>query len=509
MIISDEEIIIEEDDYAIPSFELDILKSQVDELVTCDSFNLISYLERDMFDKLISIGRKLLNIITYDDIYAANIWCYLNLKESYENYHDLYDRIYSLLTQAKESNEKTEYNQVSEDNAKFIADRMIGDYNYPDSIIERHHNVSQILINYFNELLDENLSLLLDAWQKMNLQITFRKNVEMKEFVVSEFRRFVKMDKYHIPQKIKFSAQHFKSSKLEMLSKPHWAKLAEADDEIIRKIINDETVDENSCKDLYDSSDLNELKKNKKLLIILRETSDEENLFDWDILFKHDELFDINVDANNVMFFFGRIHRENLIKCELYDGLKEKYNHFIDGIDECKKPTIDLTQTFTDQKSEESSEAISENSYINEQIDEQKLIAFIRSYTDGPNKSAYFFNKSHWISIYTVLRQNLKALGGESVFILKSRPKFVDWVCRNIQPQIVPCDKGAMDNAPKYFLNEKNYPWNIKAFFKAKGAQETTYNSYSMVADYFQKNLIERIEDFLKRNSTENNDLPF
>ncbi len=66
-----------------------------------------------------------------------------------------------------------------------------------------------------------------------------------------------------------------------------------------------------------------------------------------------------------------------------------------------------------------------------------------------------------------------------------------------------------MDNAPKYFLNEKNYPWNIKAFFKAKGAQETTYNSYSMVADYFQKNLIERIEDFLKRNSTENNDLPF
>ena len=109
MIISDEEIIIEEDDYAIPSVELDILKSQVDELVTCDSFNLISYLELDMFDKLISIGRKLLNIITYDDIYATNIWCYLNLKESYENYHDLYDRIYSLLTQAKESNGQNDW----------------------------------------------------------------------------------------------------------------------------------------------------------------------------------------------------------------------------------------------------------------------------------------------------------------------------------------------------------------------------------------------------------------
>ena len=270
MNMSDEEVIIEEDDYAIPSFELEILKSQVDELVKCCSFNLISYLERDIFDKLMSIGRKLLNIITYDDIYSANIWCYLNLKESYENYHDLYDRIYSLLTQAKESNEKTEYNQISEDNAKFIADKFIGDYHVPDAIIERHHNVSQILINYFNDLLDENLSLLVDAWQKMNLQITFRNNVEMKEFVVSEFRRFVKMDKYHIPQKIKFSAQQFKSSKLEMLSKPHWAKLAEADEEIIRKIINDETVDENSCKDLYDSSELNELKKNKKLLIFFK-----------------------------------------------------------------------------------------------------------------------------------------------------------------------------------------------------------------------------------------------
>ena len=72
-------------------------------------------------------------------------------------------------------------------------------------------------------------------------------NDEMKEYVISEFRRFVKMDKYHLPPKLKTAAQHFKSDRLETISKPHWAKLAEADEELISKIINDEPVDAGDC----------------------------------------------------------------------------------------------------------------------------------------------------------------------------------------------------------------------------------------------------------------------
>ena len=101
----------------------------------------------------------------------------------------------------------------------------------------------------------------------------------MKEYVISEFRRFVKMDKYHLPPKLKTAAQHFKSDRLETISKPHWAKLAEADEELISKIINDEPVDAGACAYLYDASELQDLKRNKMLPSMLRDASDPENHF--------------------------------------------------------------------------------------------------------------------------------------------------------------------------------------------------------------------------------------
>lgn len=50
---------------------------------------------------------------------------------------------------------------------------------------------------------------------------------------------------------------------------------------------------------------------------------------------------------------------------------------------------------------------------------------------------------------------------------------------------------------PPYFRNEKNYPWIIEGFYKAGGTQDKTFNGYSMVADYFQTNLIEKLADFI------------
>lgn len=323
----------------------------------------------------------------------------------------------------------------------------------------------------------------------------------MKEYVISEFRRFVKMDKYHLPPKLKTAAQHFKSDRLETISKPHWAKLAEADEELISKIINDEPVDAGDCAYLYDASELKDLKKNKMLLSLLRDASDPENLFDWSILFSHDELFEQYVTFENVMFFFGRIHRENLIKCEMYDGLKEQYHKFIYGSEEEKKEANAEIVVPTDTKTPIAATIVPapEIRYINEGIDEAKLIDFIRDYTDGPNKSNYFVNKSHWLAIYTVLHQKLKALGNVPIFLFNSRPKFAEWVNLKIQPQSIPCDKNALDNAPKYFREENSYPWNIEDYYKSGGTQDQTYNNYSMVADYFQRNLIDQLKDFLSK----------
>ena len=492
-------------DYISPLFDIDLLDEDIHELETKEIHYLSAYHERTMLDRFLTIVRNIDDVISNGGINSANIVNYLTIKEAFEKYQLTFNRLEQLLERIRRQNERTAYNYISKENAEFLIDKNFTSIDSPDRIQEMFDEDGEEFRKFIGERIDSELSFLRDVWYHIFIEARFRQGNEMMEYVISEFRRFVKMDKYHLPPKLKIAAQHFKSDRLETVSKPHWAKLAEADEELISKIINDEPVDASACAYLYDASELKDLKKNQKLLSLLREASDPEDLFDWSILFSHDELFEQYVTFENVMFFFGRIHRENLIKCEMYDGLKEQYHKFIYGDEEEKKEEKKeanaeiVVPTDTGNPIAETVVPAPEKRYINERIDEAKLIDFIRDYTDGPNKSTYFVNKSHWLAIYTVLHQKLKELGNAPIFLFNSRPKFVEWVNLKIQPQSIPCDKNALDNAPKYFRDEDSYPWNIEDYYKSGGTQDQNYNSYSMVADYFQRNLIDQLKDFLSK----------
>ena len=247
-------------------------------------------------------------------------------------------------------------------------------------------------------------------------------------------------------------------------------------------------------KDYYESSELRQFKWSKELLTLLRKYSNPEELFDWNVLFRNHYEMSRVLNENNVYFFFSRVHRENLIKCELYDGLAEQYHKFLYGSDE-KDMATNAAPRIPAQTNTESSKV--SDSIINKRIDEAKLIDFIKNYVDGPYKSNCFCKQSYWLSIYIVLRQKLEQLDGSSIFLPASRPKFVEWVNASIQPESVPCEKGSLDTPPPYFRNEKNYPWDIQGFYKAGGTQDKTFYGYWTVADYFQNNLIECLADFL------------
>ena len=488
-------------DHYSPLFYINLLDEDIQELETKEIHYLSAYHEHTMLDRFLTIARKIDDAISNGEINSANIVNYLTIKEAFEKYQLTFNRLELLLERIKRQNERTTYNYISKENAEFLIGKNFTSIDSPDRIQEMIDEDGEEFRKFIGERIDSELSFLRDIWHHIFIEARFSRGDEMKEYVISEFRRFVKMDKYHLPPKLKTAAQHFKSDRLETISKPHWAKLAEADEELISKIINDEPVDASACAYLYDANELKDLKKNKMLLSLLRDASDPENLFDWSILFSHDELFEQYVTFENVMFFFGRIHRENLIKCEMYDGLKEQYHKFIYGSEEEKKEANVEIVVPTDTKTPIAATIVPapEIRYINEGIDEAKLIDFIRDYTDGPNKSNYFVNKSHWLAIYTVLHQKLKALGNVPIFLFNSRPKFAEWVNLKIQPQSIPCDKNALDNAPKYFREENSYPWNIEDYYKSGGTQDQTYNNYSMVADYFQRNLIDQLKDFLSK----------
>lgn len=472
-----------------------------------ESFNIIFFYEKKLVNRFMTIGRTLFSYIYQDDIFKLDIYNYMMLKDAYEMYENVYCHLSQYLVKAYEKIDTLEFDYLSKDNAFFMVNYLLFKSNSAKSFLNKHLVNGDRIKHTYRSQLDNAMNLVYNFYIKVNPKIDFRHGDELKEFVIKGFCNYVKLSTNRLPQTLKISIQKLKSSRLEPTLKSHWAKLADADDEVIRKFLKDELIPEDLQESNKNPLWKEETDNAKSMLRILKSTSDPENLFDWNILFQEDELFDRYVHHYSLILFFTIIHRQNLIKCEMYDGLKEQYHKFIYGSEEEKMdtpapalPKAERLASEQEQMELQPSE-IPEEHYIHQQIDEDKLIAFIRSYTDGPNKSNYFVNKSHWLSIYIVLHQKLKKLGNSSVFLYGSRPKFVEWVNTKIQPQSVLCEKGALDNAPKYFRDEKKYPWTIEDYYNAGGTQESTYNSYSMVADYFQRNLIDKIDEFFSFSS--------
>lgn len=487
--------------------DLEKLTIDIYSLEENESFNIIFLYEHNLVDRFMTMGRILFSYIYQDDIFKMDIYYYLTLKCAYEMYENVYYHLSQYLVKTYEKIDTIQYDYLSEDNAFFMVNYLLFKSNSAKSFLNKHIVKGDQIKQSYRSQLDTAIDLVYNFYQQLNLDIDFRYGDELKEFIVDGFRIYIKSCTNRTPLKLKISVQKYKSDRLEPTSKSHWAKLADEDDEAIRKFINDELDPEASQKIKKNPLWKEEINKMKSLLRILKSTSDPENLFDWNILFQEDELFDHYMYFKFLIPFFNIIHERNLIKCEMYDGLKEQYHKFIYGDEEDKMdtpaPALPKAESLAaeQEQMELKPSAAPEEHYIHQQIDEDKLIAFIRSYTDGPSKSNYFVNKSHWLSIYIVLHQKLKKLGNSSVFLYRSRPKFVEWVNTKIKPQSVPCDQGALDNAPKFFRNEKKYPWAIEDYYNAGGTQESTYNSYSMVADYFQRNLIDKLDEFFSFSS--------
>lgn len=429
------------------------------------------------------------------DVSKLDISNYLALLDVYYNFGSVTDSFSYLLKRIKDHHMEMEFD-VFCNYVDYLKSHFTGeiDSSFLTNTINSSNDLKKRIIEEVSNIMYLAESLRMDVFKKIDyIGEELMTDDELKEFILQEFCRFATDENYDFERKLRNSVLKLKTNRLEALSRIHWARLADLDDELVRKIINGEKIDNDAYSDLYDDSDLAELKRNKEILSELRKIASPEGLFDWNALFERHYSMHPFLNGDNVYFFFARVHRENLIKCELYDGLAEQYHQFLYGPDltDTSAGPMPPSPAQAEDKAEKASDGI-----INRQIDEAKLIAFIRNYVDGPHKSNYFDKKSYWLSIYVVLRQPQKQLGGLPIFLPASRPKFVQWVNANVCPSSVPCVQGPIDTAPPYFRSEKNYPWDIHDFYKAGGTQEKTFNGYSMVADYFQTNLIDRLADF-------------
>ena len=473
------------------------LDEEMDRFEKVDSFDIISlFNETDMIGKFLKACELTERECADVDVSNLDISNYLALLDVYYNFGTVTDRFAYLLKRIKDHHKELEFDAF-DNHADYLMFHFLNESESANlnGYLQSFNDLKNRNIEAISNMIDLAESLRMDVLENIDyIGDELMTDEELKKFIIREFRRFAADEKYNFKQELRNYALKLKTNRLEPLSRIHWAKLADLDDEIVKKVINGEKIDENAYKDYYDVYDMMELKHYKKILSELREIANPEALFDWDVLFERHYSMHPFLNTDNVYFFFNRVHRENLIKCELYDGLAEQYQKFLNGLDE-KDVATNAAPQIPAQITTESSKV--SDGIINKRIDEAKLIDLIKNYVDGSHKSNYFDKKSYWLSIYIVLRQKLEQLDGSPIFLPASRPKFVKWVNDNIQPVSVPCDKGALDTPPSYFRDEKNYPWDIQSFYKAGGSQEKTFNGYSMVADYFQTNLIECLADFL------------
>lgn len=477
------------------------------------SSNATLFFVSRIFDQYLDACRYLMKILPSALESRGSILNYLTLKTTYSQFVDSSDNLRTLMSMALDGAEDNDLKFVSDGNLEFIQRLNVANGSGGPIPLDEMVQVPVVIETTINSYINQTIELFERIQRRMKHPMSFMQGNELKDYVISKFRQFVDQRTDDYLFKLRASAIKLKNDRLVRLSKQHWADLAELDEQLMGRIIDGLSVDVQDYACLYDDNEWEMLVKNRDILKILRDTTDPENLYDWSMLFNREYLFDRYVNASNVMFLFSRVHRANLIKCELYNGNRMRYDLFLfgkitsgksDGFD---SPVIDADSIPEDEESTQSTPQQNASSspatrqtaspFIHPRIDEEKLVNFTKDFTDGPNRASCFNKNCLWLSVYIVFCQKHPKLGNRSILLSKSRAKFEEWVQSRISPSVYRCFKRSLDTAPPYFRKMQNYPWSLAAYLKAKGQKESTFNSYAQVAEYFQKCVFDNIEDFM------------
>ncbi len=468
-----------------------------------------------LVDRYVDAFHSLNNVYPRLSADTLSIDNYLPYKTAYDDFVSAADSLRNVLTSIDEHAEQGCFKLISDESLEYLEPYDLQErFGWPNSLEHFFQGTENIewMINRQAKMTSDLVGFL----QRETIRdIRFLEGPPLKDYVLKEFKLFACREIEDSPLKLRNMAIKFKGNRLVKLARAHWAELYELDERLVDKIIDEVPIAAEEYSRLYDESEWQELVGNRDILRILRDTSDPEELYDWEMLFRRDQLFDHCINETNVMFLFARIHRANLIKCELYDGVKAKYETFLYGRVVSAKPIVEpapvqmQSNTRPDLPSVPEQEEHDEipkpdlkkgtSSYIHPLIDEDILVSYIKEYTDGPDRDPDFNKNCLWYSIYTVLCQRHPMLGNKPILLKKSRAIFEKWVDTKIHPKMYPCFKHSLDTVPPYFRKPKNYPWSLEAYQKAKGQKVSTFESYARVADYFQRNVFNCLEIFLKQ----------
>ena len=228
------------------------LDMEMDRFEKVNSFDIISlFNETDMIGKFITACELTERECKDIDFSKLEISNYLALLDVYYDFPTVTDRFTYFLKRIKNHHNEMVFDAFH-DHIDYLKSHFTGDMG--SSILNRYlksfNDLKNRNIEAISNIIDLAESLRMDVFKKIDyIGKELMTEEELKEFIIREFRRFATEEKYNFKQKLRNSALKLKNNRLEPLSRIHWAKLADLDAEIVKKVINDYSEDASAPKD--------------------------------------------------------------------------------------------------------------------------------------------------------------------------------------------------------------------------------------------------------------------
>lgn len=133
---------------------------------------------------------------------------------------------------------------------------------------------------------------------------------------------FIKKSYHDLKIILKKDAGRMKERANERLNGEHWAKLVDADRELVGKATKQELT-EDKQQVFYSDEYCRQMEQYPALINLVNDQFDTEDLFDFHHAFRIQHLTE-KITPYNLDFFYNRVLRSDIIKSEMFPDLKEK-----------------------------------------------------------------------------------------------------------------------------------------------------------------------------------------
>lgn len=145
--------------------------------------------------------------------------------------------------------------------------------------------------------------------------------------IIAGFRSYVAVHGKRIEKQLRHQTNEFRPRKTLPMTPEVWEELSVADDEAVDAATNGVLAESDGWK-FITKAEKRRMEDNRKLLERIMLNSIDEEVFNFKDAIEINDLLD-DLTAENLEYFYERVHRRNLLQVGMFPHMKEEYEEFL------------------------------------------------------------------------------------------------------------------------------------------------------------------------------------